>query len=335
MYSVYKPQTELTAKMSADFVALLDEYYSLPEVWNNELDRQLHEWYANVSNVWPKRPYFSPSSVNSCLRELYLKDKGAKRDNFRRQPHQGRWQRMGTVTGDFIQRDLLNIEDKFEQLTGNVPPFKFYRTRDGLPTFEDFIKTNSKVNIEGVEYYLYGLPDGVMEYVTDDGEKIRVGLEIKTKQTTPARTSLYSMRDAEQSHFDQTVAYSYMYKFDYVIILYVNAAKQRWVVTDEEYEKTPDIRAFAYEITDEDRYEVLSRLADVRKAVINDKPPKMDITKWTFNNYKQATAKSLTDEELAEVREYVGKVDASNAPQYEKAQLREALEQLEELRGGK
>src|SRR5699024_6265276 len=229
MYSVYKPQSELTAKMSADFVALLDEYYSLPEVWNNELDRQLHEWYANVSNVWPKRPYFSPSSVNSCLRELYWKDKRAKRDNFRRQPHQGRRQthkgrchRMGTVTGNFIHLGLLNIEDKFEQLTGNVPPFKFYRTRDCLPTFEDFITPNSKVNIEGVEYYLYGLPDGVIEYVTDDGEKIRVGLEIKTKQTTPARTSLYSMRDAEQSHFDQTVAYSYMYKFDYVIILYVN-----------------------------------------------------------------------------------------------------------------
>lgn len=334
MYSVYKPQSELTAKMSADFVALLDDYYSLPEAWNNELDRQLHEWYADVKPVYPKRPYFSPSSVNSCPRELYAKGTGAKRDNFRRQPHQARWQRQGTVTGDYIQRDILNIEQKYEEMTGNVPPFRFLTTKDGKPAFEDFAKHNRKAMIDGVEFYLYGAPDGIMEYTTDNGDKIRVGLEIKTKQTTPARTSQYSMRQAEESHVKQCVAYSYMYVVDYYVILYVNTAKQRWHLSDEDYAKTPDIRAFAYHITDVDRYYLLAQLADVQKAIIKRKPPALDIDKWTFNNYKTAVAKSLTDEEVQDLEKLRKATISSGLPAWRKEQRVQAIDEALKLRGG-
>src|SRR5690625_5531928 len=89
-----------------------------------------------------------------------------------------------------------------------------------------------------------------------------------------------------------------MYDCDYYIVLYLNAAKQRWVMTDEEYEKTPDLRAFCYHITKADRTELLLDLADIQKMIDSNDPPKMDIEKYTFNNYKDATAKSLTDEEL-------------------------------------
>src|SRR5699024_12539000 len=109
-----------------------------------------------------------------------------------------------------------------------TPRFRFLRTKDGKPTFEDFVRVNRKVAIEGVEYYLYGMPDGILEYETDSGDKIRVGLEIKSKQTTPARTSLYSMKEAEESHEAQTVAYSIMYGVDYYVVLYVIAAQNSW-----------------------------------------------------------------------------------------------------------
>ena len=52
---------------------ILDEWYSQPETWDNELDRTIHEWYANAPQVWPKRPYFSPSSATACPRELYVR----------------------------------------------------------------------------------------------------------------------------------------------------------------------------------------------------------------------------------------------------------------------
>lgn len=327
-------QNELTSQIEGDLIALLDDYHSLSEVWDNDLDRQIHEWYANVKPVFPKRPYFSPSSVNTCPRELYVKGIGAKRDNSKRQPHQGRWQRQGTVTGDYIQRDLLFIEKHYERLTGNVPRFRFLRDKQGRPAFEDFAKTNKHVKIGDESFYLFGAPDGIMEYITDNGEKIRVGLEIKTKQTTPARTSLYSLQRAETSHIKQCVAYSYMYNVDYYVILYVNGAKQRWVMSDDEYEKTPDIRAFCYEISDVDRYELLTQLADVQKAINERKPPKMDIDKWTFNSYKQATAESLSDEEVAELERLRTATLSSSLPNWRKEQRVSAIDEVIQLRGG-
>src|SRR5690625_6351861 len=98
-----------------------------------------------------------------------------------------------------------------------------------------------------------------MEYITDEIEIIRVGLEVKSKQTTPAQTSQYSMMSPDQSHALQVVAYAHMFDVDYYVILYVNYAKQRWFMTDEEYAKTPDIRAFCARITDEHKREVFSK----------------------------------------------------------------------------
>ena len=320
---------ELSTQIEGDLIALLDDYHSLPEVWDNDLDAQIHKWFANPPKVFPNRPYFSPSATNACPRELYVKAKGAKRDESKRQPHQGRWTRIGEEVGGIIQRDLLFIEKHYENMTGNTPRFRFLRTEDGKPTFEDFVRVNHKVAIEGVEYYLYGMPDGIMEYTTDEGDKLRVGLEIKSKQTTPARTSLYSMREAEESHIKQCVAYSYMYDVDYYVILYVNAAKKSWNMSDEEYAKTPDLRAFCYRITDEDRYELLANLADIQRSIDEDKPPKMDVAKWTFNNYKQATVESLTEEDIRHIRKVRDRVSSSNMPQFRKNQIAGAADEIE------
>ncbi|MCO0597414.1 hypothetical protein NGI46_08025 [Peribacillus butanolivorans] len=338
-------------EIAEQFTQELDRWYSQPECWDNELDTMIHRWYSNPPNVWPKRPYFSPSSSKACPRELYLKAKRAKKDAFPKQPHQGRWQEIGTAIGDVIQRTVLAMER-------NLPgcPFRFERTeewtekvkvklangdegeievtRGGQPMFEDFAKKNHKISHNGQTFYLYGTCDGIMQYITEDGEVLRVGLEVKSKQSTPAKTSKHSMREAEEGHRKQCVAYSIMYDVDYYIILYVNGAKKSWVMEDADYEATPDIRAFGFEITDEDRAELLDNFAEIAKGISEDKAPALDLTRWTFNNFKTASALSLTDEEYSQVKDTVRQAMRSGLPEWKKRGYMEAFEFIKETRKG-
>ncbi|MDH5159859.1 hypothetical protein [Heyndrickxia oleronia] len=315
--------------IASEFTEQLDRWYSLPETYDNELDRQIHEWYANPPQVWPKRPYFSPSSSKACPRELYVKATGAKKDAFPKQPHQGRWQEIGTSIGDLIQRTVLAMER-------NLPgcPFRFERNADNTPMFEDFAKKNHRVEHNGQTFYLYGTTDGIMEYATEDGEILRVGLEIKSKQSTPSKTSLYSMKEAEEGHRKQCVAYSIMYDVDYFIILYVNASKKSWNLTEEEYAANPDIRAFGFEITDADRNELLDFFAEITRCVNAGTPPSLDLSRWTFNNFKTACAKSLTDDEFAILKAQVKRALKSSLPDWKKQAYYEAFEFIREVREG-
>src|SRR5690625_2984761 len=325
---------DLSAQIEGDLIALLDDYYSLPETWNNELDKQIARWYSNPPNVYPKRPYFSPSSLGDCPRELYLKATGAKRDQGRDKPWRGRWRQLGTLGGDLIQRELLAIEDNYEKQTGNAPRFRFLRNEDGTPMFEDFAKTNKLVEHDGEKFYLYGAPDGIMQYISDDGEPIRVGIEIKSKEWSPARTSLYTMKGPDEAHARQVVAYSEIYDCEYYVMLYVNYAKQGWNMTEEQYAKTPDIRAFCQRVTAEDKAAVFDKAALVTKAVREGKPPKMDIDGWTFNGFKEATALSLTDEEYDEIKAINQRYQHSNVPAWRKKQYADMIEFIENVRKG-
>lgn len=256
-----------------------------------------------------------------------MKAKRAPKDSFPKQPHQGRWQEIGTAIGDVIQRTVLAMER-------NLPgcPFRFERNADGTPMFEDFAKKNHRVEHNGQTFYLYGTTDGIMEYVTEDGEILRVGLEIKSKQSTPAKTSVHSMREAEEGHRKQCVAYSIMYDVDYFIILYVNAAKKAWVMTDEEYEATPDIRAFGFEITDADRAELLDSFAEITRCINAGTPPSLDLSRWTFNGFKTACAKSLTDDEFAILKAHVKRALKSSLPDWKKQSFYDAFEFIQEVR---
>jgi len=327
---------DLSTQIEGDLIALLDDWFSLPETWDNELDAQIAKWYSNPPKVFPKRPYFSPSSLGDCPRELYIKAKHGNKakDKFRQPPHQGRWKALGTLGGDLIQREMLAIERNYEKQTGNMPRFRFLRNDDGTPMFEDFAKTNKLVEHGGEKFYLYGAPDGIMQYVTDNGEPIRVGIEIKSKQGTPARTSLYSMKGPDEAHARQVVAYSEMYDCEYYVILYVNYAKQGWNMTEEQYAKTPDIRAFCQRVTAEDKARVFDKAALVTKAVREDKPPKMDIDGFTFNNFKEATALSLTDEEYDEIKAINQRYQHSNVPSRRKKQYADMIEFIENVRKG-
>lgn len=327
-----RSEETLAQQMADDLIALLNDWHSLPETWDNELDSQIHEWYVNPPKLFPKKPYFSPSSAGSDPRELFMKGKGAKRDVVRNPPHQGRWTRLGTAIGDMIQRDLLFVEKHGEKKLGYTPRFKFERTKKGLPMFEDFAKASVPVKYKDKLFYLFGSPDGVMEYVTDDGEIIRVGLEIKSKQTTYAQTGDFSMRGAESKHVDQSIVYAMMYGLDYYIVMYVNGSKKGWFMQEEDAEKYPDIRAFGVAITDEDRFRVLDKFIEVLEAIEKDEAPPVDLSNWTFNSFKEATAKSLTDKELLELRDQVKLAKASSMKPFMIRGIEEAYETIKELR---
>jgi hypothetical protein len=316
-----------------DFHAMMDKWHAVPEIYDNELDAQYHEMQARKLRdkpLWPRRPYFSPSSATACKRELYVKTLGAKKDGDARPPHQGRWTRMGTAWGDVIQRDLLFIEKHWPRIFGEPAPFVPLRNEAGEPMWEDFAKRNVPVRHRGHTFYLYGKPDGLLRHTPTDAI---VGIELKSKQTTPSRTSEYSMRSADDKHASQVAGYAIMYEQDVWCVPYGNLAKQKWEMTDEEYAKYPDLRVFQLEITQDDKLRFCDYLADVLDAVAAKTPPPLDITKWTFNSFKNACAASLTDEEMDEIRAQVERVKAAKTMKpYEKDNYVQALADIEARR---
>ncbi|MGG1595975.1 hypothetical protein [Terribacillus saccharophilus] len=314
-------------EIAAELEHWLNEWYSQPETWANEVDRQIHEWYANAPNVFPKYPYFSPSSATACPRSLYYKAKRAKKDGFKKPPYQGRWQAIGTAIGSVIQRDILAME---KHLPGF--PFSFERNDRGEPMFEDFAKANHLVEHDGEKFYLFGTCDGILRYVTEDGETIRIGLEAKSKQTTAAKTSLYSMREPEEKHIKQCHAYAEMYGVDMYIILYVNASKKAWVYPEGEFEKSPDMRAFGIEITDEDKTALLDRFAEIQQSVIVGKPLELALDGWTFNGFKTACALDLSEEEVAKLQRQADSARHSSLPPYKQRQIIEPVEDIVRIR---
>lgn len=334
------PSITLTDRIASEFETFLNTWHAAPEVYDDALDAQIHRWYSDIltnrqRKVWPPRgiPYFSPSSANADPRSLYAKMTGAKKDDVKRPPHQGRWVRLGTLIGDCIQRDILFAEKHYGTHTGVNPPFVFERNEYAEPVFEDFAKMSRIIEHGGKKFSLFGTCDGIMIYTSEDGEMLRVGLEVKSKQTTFSATSEYSTRNGpKEDHVKQCVAYSLMYNVDYYVILYVNASKKSWNMTDEDFAKSPDIKAFGLHVTDDMRTELLDSLVNVMDAADNGIPPQLDVDKWLFNNFKQACALSLTDEELADIQRQVSALQRSSLPDYKKRGPAEALAEIERIR---
>src|SRR5690625_5217846 len=132
-----KKETDLTAKIEGHFIALLDDHFSLPETWDSELDAQIAKWYSNPPQVRQKRPYFSPSSLGDCPRELYIKAKYSNKanDDGRDKTSRGRQRKHGTQGDDMIQQERLAIERNYEKQTSNKPRFRFAKNADGTPVF--------------------------------------------------------------------------------------------------------------------------------------------------------------------------------------------------------
>ncbi|WP_339273794.1 hypothetical protein MKY59_21610 [Paenibacillus sp. FSL W8-0426] len=331
---------QLANQIAQEFTVFLNEWHSAPEEYDDPLDAQIHRWYADIltdreRKLWPPRnmPYFSPSAADADPRALYEKTRGTKKESRVVQPNQGRQTRIGTAIGDVIQRDLLFAERHYEKAYGRRPRFTFERNDHGEPMFEDFAKRSHVVTHNGKTFALYGTGDGIMRYVSEDGEVLRVGLEVKSKQTTYAKTSPYSMRNGpEEKHVKQCVCYSIMYDVDYYVILYVNGARKEWSISAEDYEKNPDIMAFGVYFTDEMREEVLDYFTTILDAVESGVPPLTDLDKWTFNDYKRTIALSLTGDEMDALRRKVAAIQRSGLPDWKKRGPAEALAEIERIR---
>ncbi|WP_342439299.1 hypothetical protein NSS79_10500 [Paenibacillus sp. FSL L8-0436] len=327
-------------KIAQDLTQFLNAFHSAPEVYDDELDAQLFRWNADwltdkSRKVWPPRgiPMFSPSAANSDARGLYEKARGAKREYVAQPPHQGRWKKLGTAIGDLIQRDIIFAEKHYAKLCGEAPRFVFERNDRGEPMFENFAKKNHVVNRAGTTFALSGKPDGIMLYTADDGKVLRVGLEVKSKQGSYSQTSGFQARKGpKDDHVKQTYCYSEMYGVDYYVILYVNASKKGWTMTPEDFAKTPDILAFGLHITDAMRAEVLDHFAGIVSAAKAGTPPKLDLDKWTFLDFKRAVSLSLSEEELAEIQRMVSATLRSSLPDGKKRDYAEALAFIEAVR---
>lgn len=333
-------------EVAQEFTDYLNEFHTYQQPYDDAMDAELHTQYARILKEQSKygtfdfrknpqgisRPHFSPSSAGKSDRELYEKVRKSKRDPSQPQPQQRRWTSLGGHIGDMLQREIMLGERHFEKFTGKKAPFKFARTDRGEPCFEHFTKVMHEIEHNGEHFAIFGLGDGILEYVTPDGEIVRIGLEVKSKQQSYAATSHRSMPAPKDGHVAQTVCYSEMYGLDYFFIVYVNASKKAWDMTDDDREKSPDFRVFGTEITEEERTAVKDKFAKVTKAAREGKAPAVDLSEWKFFEYKTAVAEALTDEEFAQVKLTASQAARSGLPDWKKKTYVEAYEFIRDIR---
>lgn len=277
-------------------------------------------------------PYFSPSSAGKDDRELYVKALGMPKDDDDVKPWQRRWTAQGTAIGDWLQREILLAERHFEKFTGKKPPFKMARTADGKPFFEDFVHGQRFFEYGGQRFSILGTCDGVLEYEASDGTVHRIGLEIKSKQTSYSETGFNRLTAPKSDHVKQVTCYSLMYDLDAYLIVYVNVSKKAWFMSDEEFEKHPDFRVFGVDVTDDMKTEILEKFAYVTKCVAEKTPPALDLEKFRFNNFKRSCALSLSDDEYELLKAQVRRMMRSRLPEWKKQAYYEAFEYIREVR---
>jgi hypothetical protein len=183
-------------------------------------------------------------------------------------------------------------------------------------------------------FSLFGTSDGVLDYIDEEtGEIKRIGLEIKSKQTSYSETGFMRMKGPKEDHVKQVTCYDLMYgPLDGYLIVYINCSIKAWFMTDEEHEKAPDFRVFGVDITDEMKSEILDKFAYVTKCVADKTAPSLDLETFRFNNFKRSCALSLTDDEFELLKAQVKRLMRSGLPQWKKDSCYEAFEFIREVR---
>lgn len=331
----------MAERIAADFKDFLDEFHMYDQPYDDKMDAEFYAQYARVlkeQSEWgyfnwktspdgTPRPLFSPSSAGKSDRELYEKANKAKKDSRVWTVNQRDWTGLGSAVGGYLQREVMLAERHFEKLTGKPPRFRFERTERNEPAFEHFVKKMHEVTYDGEQFAIFGLPDGILEYITDDGEILRVGLEIKSFQKS--WSSFKSHKEAKEDHRLQTVCYSEMYGLDYVIVLYHLTYGVDWFKHTESRSKT-----FGVYVTQDDRNNILAKYAGVTKAWRTKQAPPVDIFALRFNDYKGAIAKSMSDSEFADMKAQVKRLLKSGLPEWKKQSIYDSYSEIEDARGG-
>jgi hypothetical protein len=331
---------QIADKIAQDFIDFLDEFHTHPQPYDDAMDAEFYAQYARILKEQSKwgyfnwktapdgtpRPLFSPSSAGKDERFLYEKAIKSKADPREPNRNQRDWTGLGSQVGAYIQREVMLAERHFEKLTGKKPRFKFERTERNEPSFEHFVKKIHEVEHNGEKFGLNGLPDGILEYITDDGEILRVGLEVKSFQK-----SYMDFKKQEQPKLDhelQTHVYNEMYGLDYTIILYHITYGAEW---KRDFSRN---KAFGRYFPKEVRLPLLDKYARVTKSWRTGVAPAVDLDGWGYNDYKTAIAKGISDEEFAILKAQVKRAQRSGLPEWKKQIYVDAFMYIQEVREG-
>lgn len=310
-----------------------NEFHLYDNVYDDALDIFIYETYADTlkkkRNLDWSVPYFSPSSADKCPRELYAKAKRLEKDPHVWQPHQRRWVQFGESIAGVLQREFMLSDRHFKKFTGRNPKYSMGMTEDGKPFMEEHVFKQKMFEHEGEKFSILGTLDAVL--VDNDSGK-RVIAEIKSKQQTPSKTSLTAMKGAQEGHIKQVVCYGLMYDIDEGVIMYQNVAHKGWEMTEEDFEKTPDLRIFDVAIDDGSKEDILDKFADITRRIREEDPPLPDLSKWKFNNYKQAISESMTEDELERL-EMVNGFMKADQPVWMQKQMEMAFNDIKRRRG--
>lgn len=336
---------KMADKIAQDFKDFLDEFHLYDQPYDDVMDAEFHEQYARIlreqnadKNAWKKyvygpdgnkRPTFAPSSAGKDERQLYSKAMYGRKGKDEEKPNlnQRDWRGLGSEVGAYIQREVMLAERHFEKFTGKKPRFKFERTDRGEPAFEHFVKKVHEIEHNGEKFGLNGLPDGILEYTTDEGEVLRVGLEVKSFQKS--YTDFKKFIKPKEDHVLQTHVYNEMYDLDYTIVLYFLTYGADW---KRDFSR---IKTFGRYFPKEARVPLLDKFARVTEAWRTKTPPSIDFDGWNFNDYKTKIAEDVTDEEFEEVKETVRRYLKSGLPEWKKRQAHEAYEFIKSVREAK
>ncbi|WP_250944639.1 PD-(D/E)XK nuclease family protein [Clostridium felsineum] len=156
---------------------------------------------------------------------------------------------------------------------------------DGLPMWEETVKSHKLFNHNGVEFAILGMMDGILQY--KDGSTI--GFEYKTKSNSVAQVGNYKLKEPMSYHKEQCTAYSLLFGMDEFMLMYEAIAKDGWT---KGAEARADFKVFYHKVTKEDQTALLDKLANVVKAIESKALPQMQIDKCLMCGYKDICRKA-------------------------------------------
>lgn len=258
------------------------DYFDIIEVEELVLKEQAHAIHVmKTPKAYPKNlPRFSPSSSDKCERELFLKSIKADKDESTGHAFQRRWTRNSTAVHGAVQKTLLEAEIMLDH-----PDFRVVRVEEGLakglPAWEKNIEGWKVIKHNGVTFVLFGMCDGLLKY--KDGTK--VGFEYKTKSNSVAQ--IKQIKEPQESHRLQVVAYSILFDVNEWLITYESVAKDKWSTGEN---ARLDFKVFYVNVSDLDRKRLLDKWAEVAENIEDGEISRPNYSKCLFCPYKTKCA---------------------------------------------
>jgi hypothetical protein len=304
-------------QIAREFLAQLDEYYSLPETsfHDNAITRKFYEQKLRYLKFTPYPQdgliTFGASKTDMCDRQAVFKYGGTKPEKSPDIPFRGRQRRIGNAAVEFLQLDLVHMEKRL----GERAKFRVALIpSENEWALEDAAQQRKVFEHDGVKFAITAKPDGILLY-----EDTPLILEFKTKATgLLAMNGKLDRNGAQAEHLRQVTAESLVFGIREGIILYESTEKPAWF-SDEENKyvpksrKTwqdgtpiPDLRAFYFRITDEMQESLLADLSRQAQLIYEGEVPPMTVEmtgKCAFCEYRGHCKSLLTEEEKAELIE--------------------------------